>query len=247
MLFVSSFKRNFKNLFFRLRAHRVLAPVKGSLLKLHYLILQSEWIQKHKASGGHLASGRLNDFYSRGYRFGKMFELFDFVSESELKGKAIDYFEFGVFKGNSIAWWLENRKEPASNFYGFDTFNGLPEDFGEFKKGDLNAGNALPVIEDKRCRFYKGLFQQTLPGFLKTYNSRNMRVLHIDCDLYSSTLFVLASMAPFLSKGDLLIFDEFVTPTQEFKAFADFASAWYLKYELLGAVNNYHQTAIKIC
>ncbi len=240
MVFVSVFKRNLKELFFRMRAHQVLVPLNASLLKLHYLIRQSQWIGKQKRDAG------LNDFYTRGYVFSKMFDLFKFVSENEFKGRAIDYFEFGVFRGNSIKWWLEDNKQAHSYFYGFDTFKGLPEDFGEFKKGDLSADDRLPEVSDLRCRFYKGLFQQTLPGFLKSYSGKNPKVLHIDCDLYSSTLFVLCSMAPFLHKGDVLIFDEFVTPTQEFKAFDDFASAYYLKYELLGAVNNYQQTALKI-
>jgi O-methyltransferase len=240
MLFVSSFKRKFKEQFFRMNLYKLLSPFNSTLLKLYYLGRQGEWIDQLKGKNG------FNDFYSGKYDFMKMFGLFRHISESELSGTEIDYLEFGVFKGRSIKWWVENKTEPGSWFYGFDTFKGLPEDFGEFKKGSLSADDQLPSISDKRCIFYKGLFQETLPVFLKTYTGTNRKVIHIDCDLYSSTLFVLSSLAPRLNKNDIVIFDEFVTPTQEFKAFDDFISAFYINYEFVGAVNNYHQTAIKI-
>ena len=68
----------------------------------------------------------------------------------------------------------------------------------------------------------------------------------MDADLYSSTLYVLTSIARYLKPGDIIFFDEFNVPNHEFAAFNQFVSSYYIKYELLGAVNNYYQIAIKI-
>jgi O-methyltransferase len=47
-------------------------------------------------------------------------------------------------------------------------------------------------------------------------------------------------------KGDIIIFDEFNVPMHEFKAFAEWVSSYYIKYEVIGAVNNFYQIAVKI-
>jgi hypothetical protein len=68
----------------------------------------------------------------------------------------------------------------------------------------------------------------------------------MDADIYSATLYVLTSLAPFLKKGDIIFFDEFNVPLHEFKAFSEWVSSFYINYEVLGAVNNFYQVAIKI-
>ena len=55
----------------------------------------------------------------------------------------------------------------------------------------------------------------------------------MDEDLYSSTLFVLTKLIPFLEKDDVIIFDEFGVPTHEFRAFSDIVSSYNLRYEFL--------------
>ena len=233
-------KRNSKELFIRFKLNRLTDPLDRFFLKLIYLGRFSRYV--NKASKGVM----FNDFYTAGHDYKKYFQLFDHVLKSEGLSGPLDYLEFGVFKGASIQWWLKNNRHTQSKFYGFDTFEGLPEDFGMFKKGMLSAEGKLPETNDVRCTFVKGLYQSSLQNFLKTYNSSNRKVIHIDCDLYSSTLYVLTSIAPFLTIGDIVIFDEFLTPTQEFKAFDDFISAYYFKFELIGAVNNYYQSAFRL-
>jgi hypothetical protein len=68
----------------------------------------------------------------------------------------------------------------------------------------------------------------------------------MDADLYSSTLFALTMMAPFLRNGDIVLFDEFNIPNHEFAAWSDFVRSYYIRYEVIGAVNNFYQIAIKI-
>jgi hypothetical protein len=133
-----------------------------------------------------------------------------------------------------------------SRFYGFDTFDGLPEDWGPFKKGAFSTNNEIPLIEDFRGKFLKGLFQQTVPLFVAEFDNSRRNVLMMDADLWSSTLYVLTSLAPFFKKGDIIFFDEFVVPTHEFKAFLDFTSSYYMKLELIAAANNYYFAAFKV-
>jgi O-methyltransferase len=114
------------------------------------------------------------------------------------------------------------------------------------KKQHYDTKGATPNIDDSRVTFVSGLFQNSLPGFLEDYKSNKRKVVHMDADLYSSTLFVLTRLLPLLKRDDIIIFDEFGVPTHEFKAFTEIVSAYKLKYELLGAINNYLQIAIKI-
>ncbi|HQV01287.1 MAG TPA: hypothetical protein PLO59_09015, partial [Bacteroidia bacterium] len=65
-------------------------------------------------------------------------------------------------------------------------------------------------------------------------------------DLYSSTLYVLTSLAPHLKSGDILIFDEFSVPKHEFLAYTNFIQSYYLQFELIAAANNYFFTAFRM-
>ena len=114
------------------------------------------------------------------------------------------------------------------------------------KKHHYNTAGQTPQVDDERVKFIKGLFQDSLRGFLNSFESKQRKVIHMDADLYSSTLFVLTSLIPFLKKDDIIIFDEFGVPTHEFLAFTDIVSSYKLNYEILGAINNYLQIAIKI-
>ncbi len=68
----------------------------------------------------------------------------------------------------------------------------------------------------------------------------------MDADLYSSTLYVLASLTPILQKDDIIFFDEFNVPMHEYKVFTDYTNSYYINYEVLGSVNNFYQVAVKI-
>jgi hypothetical protein len=153
------------------------------------------------------------------------------ITEKNLENERIFYMEFGVFQGKSFKYWLEHNKNPNSLFFGFDTFTGLPEDWGHIAKGHFDVGGSIPQIEDHRHQFFKGLFHDTLPKFLDekvTLLKKPIKlIIHFDADLYSSTLYTLIKMAPFFKDGDILIFDEFfsvVNASTEFRGYLDFAS-----------------------
>jgi O-methyltransferase len=189
----------------------------------------------------------LNDFYQPFRDYAKRHTLHDHVIEREhIRSSPILYLEFGVASATSFTWWLEANKHPDSRFYGFDTFEGLPEDWGFYKKGAMTSD--APVAIDPRAIFVKGLFQDTLFEFLKTHdiNDGRKKIIHMDADLFSSTLFVLTTLAQYLNNGDVIMFDEFNVPNHEFHAFTCFSDSYYIKTELIGAVNNYYQVAFRI-
>lgn len=233
------FIRKIKALFSRFKLHIIFKPFERVLLNLVYLSKLSNWINKNP-------KGKFSDFYNKRVNYEDRFKLHEYVLEQEIKGEAIDYLEFGVAAGIAIRWWVEKNKNPESRFFGFDVFTGLPEDFGVMRKHHYNMAGKTPGIKDDRVKFLSGLFQDSLPGFLVEYKTGQRKVIHMDADLYSSTLFVLTSLIPFLKKDDIIIFDEFGVPTHEFRAFTDIVAAYNLRYELLGSVNNYLQVAIKL-
>ncbi|MCC7302684.1 MAG: macrocin O-methyltransferase [Bacteroidia bacterium] len=229
----------FKGLFYFFRMHWFFGWCSGLLIFLGYSSRASRWIARHS----HL---KFNDFYVFKRVYNHRLRLFEHVIETE-KLSGFDYLEFGVSKGHSFQWWRKRITDASCMFYGFDTFTGLPEDWGPYKKGDMSSGNSFPDVEgDARCIFIQGLFQQTLPGFLANHAFRRRLVVHIDADLYSSTLYVLTTLHPYLKKGDILLFDEFNVPVHEFKAWCDYVESYYVKHEVLGAVNNFLQVAIRI-
>lgn len=233
------FIRKVKALFIRFKLHKIFKPFDGVLLNLIYLSRLSFWVNKNKKLP-------FNDFYNSKVEYNDRFKLHQYVIENEIRNDKFDYLEFGVAEGVAFKWWVNKITNPDCRFYGFDVFTGLPEDFGVMKKHHYDTKGSFPEIKDNRVEFISGLFQDSLPSFLKSYEANNRKVIHMDADLYSSTLFVLTRLYPILKKDDIIIFDEFGVPTHEFKAFTEIVHAYNLKYSIIGAVNNYLQLAIKI-
>ena len=201
----------------------------------------SKWISDN--SSGML----INDFYAPKRNYSKRFKMFELIVEHfQLANKPVNYLEFGVSAGDSFRWWLKHLNHADTMLYGFDTFEGLPEAWGNFKKGAMDAN--IPVIDDKRALFIEGLFQQSLPPFLanNTISKEQFKIIHFDADLFSSTLFAITSLAPYLNKGDILLFDEFNVPNHEFLAFKMFQESYYFNFKVIGAVNNYYQVAMVV-
>ena len=101
-------------------------------------------------------------------------------------------------------------------------------------------------ITDSRASFYKGLFQQTLIPFLEQYENKNRKVIHMDADLFSATIFSISQLYRFFKRGDIIFFDEFAVPKHEFLAFKIFTESFYVDYDVIGAANNYLFVAIQI-
>jgi O-methyltransferase len=233
-----------KDLLLASRIGILLAPFRFILRFFLNFSLLASWVNKYSRKTP------FSDFYKPFRVYTNRLKLYEHLLKGEgLDKKPIHYLEFGVASGNSFAWWVNANKNPDSSFHGFDTFEGLPEDWHFYKKGDM--GFDVPVLTDPRAKFIKGLFQDTLYRFLEDYRQRvgdadAVRVIHLDADLYSSTLFALTMLAPYLKNGDILFFDEFNVPNHEFAAWNDFVRSYYINYEVMGAVNNFYQTSFKI-
>ncbi len=144
---------------------------------------------------------------------------FDCFAPITLDGMVL---EFGVAEGHSI-------RELASVFpdrhiHGFDSFEGLPEAWRpEFPEGIFKCD--VPHVPDN-VTLHKGLFNETLPGFLEA-NPGPIAFLHLDADLYSSTAYVLELVEDRLVDGSIVIFDELHYwydnyKEHEYKAFDEF-------------------------
>jgi O-methyltransferase len=222
------------------RLHGLIEPFTGFFSNLVYMSKLSKWRNNTKVNG-------YNDWYQGKWDYSRRYNLYEEIIKSEkLDSSAIDYFEFGVCGGHSFKWWLEHNKNVGSKFYGFDTFEGLPEAFGPFGKGSMAVALESLNINDPRAGFYKGLFQDTLVPFLEQYKSERKKLIHLDADLFSATLFSLSQLYRFLNDGDILLFDEFAVPKHEFMAFKIFTESFYMNYEVIGASNNYLFLAVKI-
>lgn len=141
----------------------------------------------------------------------------------------IDYLEFGVHQGHSLLHWSLANRNPASRFVGFDTFEGLPEHWNQaYPKGHFDMAGQMPSTDDPRVTFVKGLFQDTLGAFLAGYVARPgvRRVVHIDCDLYTSALYCLTKLDSLLETGTIVVFDEFGDVQHEFRAFNDYTTSY---------------------
>lgn len=178
--------------------------------------------------------------------FESRIDLFRHVSREVIHGEPINYLEFGVFEGDSIRDWSTENPHPHSTFVGFDTFRGLPEDWQlpsrRLPAGYFDVGGKLPSIKDPRVRFVPGLFQDTLPGFLRQFDPQNRLVIHLDADLYSSTLFVMVALKELLAlPGTILLFDEFSSVQSEFRALADFESAFRPNLKFVAGGGRYYE------
>ncbi len=169
--------------------------------------------------------------------FDNRHDYFKYLAKEIGKNNPIQYLEFGVYKGDSIREWVDLNQNIKSEFFGFDTFYGLPEDWTyTMKKGEFDLQGNVTFVDDPRVKMIKGLFQETLHPFLKTFNREYKMVIHLDADLFSSTLYVLTQLDPYLENGDILMFDDFSGLTGEFKAFNDYREAYYRSLKIIAKV-----------
>jgi hypothetical protein len=157
------------------------------------------------------------------------------ISEVTVNGL---WLEFGVGKGTTIDFIAENSH--GRTIIGFDSFEGLPEDWKmsdtlTYLKGHYNLSGTIPPLKSKNVRLVRGHFNETLPDFLER-NNQPCAFIHIDCDLYTSTLFVLKMLyeQSMLVKGTVILFDELYNyqyfEEHEFKAFKEFFSTTPIKF-----------------
>ena len=154
----------------------------------------------------------------------KKVKLFDVEGSPKLsKNKEYEYamsqcsddgwfLEFGVYQARSINYCADLR--PQTHFYGFDSFEGLPEDwvmsYKFHKKGHFSL-DKLPQVNDN-VTLVKGWFDQVLDGWLEQNKTDDSKIswLNMDADLYSSTISVLDTLNDYIVPGTIIRFDELV-------------------------------------
>jgi len=136
-----------------------------------------------------------------------------------------DYYEFGLFRGYTFLQAYKHAQEKGLNgvhFYGFDSFEGLPEAEGidvadgRFFKGQFACSkdaveNNLSEngMDLERATLIEGYYEDSLTDDLREqHDFRMASVLLLDCDYYSSTKTALDWMVPYLQVGTVLLFDD---------------------------------------
>ncbi|MCC7551729.1 MAG: class I SAM-dependent methyltransferase [Methanobacterium sp.] len=156
------------------------------------------------------------------------------------------YVEFGVYEGvtlNLISSIVKNKI-----IYGFDSFEGLPEDWRDgFEKGFFKMEN-LPEVNEN-TKLVIGMFEDTLPNFVSKHNEK-CSFIHVDCDLYSSTTTIFKVLSDKIKKDTVIVFDEFFNypgwKMGESKAFLEFVNSNNIKFEYIGYSLYDQQVAVRI-
>ncbi len=138
-----------------------------------------------------------------------------------------DIIECGVFKGNSLIRFLTYREyldqKYSRKIYGFDVFGKFPKakntkDKIFLKKWEKAAGDGISQKELKdnllRKKFenfelVKGDVTKTLPKFLKKNPKLKISLLHLDMDIYEPTKFVLFRLFNKISRGGVILLDDY--------------------------------------
>jgi hypothetical protein len=85
---------------------------------------------------------------------------------------------------------------------------------------------------------------------LDTHEFEEIALLHIDCDLYSSTQSVFSYLHKKIVPGTLIVFDEYFNyPTwerHEYAAFQEYVAYRQIRYEYFGLVPGDMQVAVRI-
>jgi len=154
-------------------------------------------------------------------RVGSRYEIFDRIAV-DVGGRRTLYLEFGVFEGASLDYWAKLLRDPDARLHGFDSFVGLPYDWGleGHEKGTFSTNRRIPTFDDERIEIFDGWFEETLPAY--EWPEHDALVVMLDADLYSSTSTALRHVRDKLVPGSYLYFDELHHRSDELRAFAEF-------------------------
>jgi hypothetical protein len=152
--------------------------------------------------------------------------------------------EFGVRRGTSIAVLAEDG-QPV---HGFDSFEGLPDDWGGEGRGVLTTGAQLPAVP-ANVTLHAGWFDDTLAPFLDDHRGL-LRLVNIDSDIYRSARLVLFALVPRMRPGTIVVFDEMIGnrtwAEDEFKAWEEFVAEFGVAAEIFALSPFTKQVALRV-
>jgi len=133
------------------------------------------------------------------------------IAVNEIEG---DVIEVGLFRGGSFAMLCEVN--PSKHVYGFDTFEGLPQQSPEDNKhvkGEF-SNTSKEIVENLVKEFnnytiQKGRFPQDLKI---SFNEKKFSFVHIDVDLYQEHINILNFIYDKVSNGGRIVFDDYNHP-----------------------------------
>lgn len=144
---------------------------------------------------------------------------------SKIEGIPGNIVECGVGKGRTFLYFSHLIREEGSDrmLWGFDSFEGFPEptqaDMSKRnpRKGEWSGVSPLNIQQllrtagvteefvSKKIRLVKGYVEETL----QQYDGRPIALLHIDLDLYEGYRVTLERLVPCVSKGGIVMLDEY--------------------------------------
>jgi len=135
-----------------------------------------------------------------------------------------DIAEVGVYRGGSARLICETAKNKTIHL--FDTFEGLPDLHEKDDQGFFYRGQYAADIESVRAylknyqnvHFYKGLFPETA----EPVKDKNFSLVHLDVDIYKSTLDCLNFFYPRMSKKGIVISHDYPLSNGVKAAFDEF-------------------------
>ena len=184
-----------------------------------------------------------NGFYATAdpSRFSKFISHLEFFKRtSEIRGEIV---EFGIFKGNSFFRWIKFRdlleQTSSRKIIGFDIFGDFPEaNFEEDKlKRDAfveetKGGKSISFEEisellktqnlQKNVDIIKGDILVTLDEYIENNPHLKISLLHIDVDLYEPSKVILEKLYSRVTKGGIIILDDYGAFSGTNKAVDDF-------------------------
>ncbi|HEY7470611.1 MAG TPA: class I SAM-dependent methyltransferase [Acidimicrobiia bacterium] len=139
----------------------------------------------------------------------------------EFNGHVLD---LGVYKGASTRALA--RMFPDHTIHGFDSFEGLPEDWAHVVRGSFGEiEGALPDVPSNVI-LHKGWFDETLGPWAKEHDDQPIMLMRVDCDIYSSAKTIFTEFGGLIRPGTWILFDELIGyrgwRQHEFKAFQEF-------------------------
>ena len=160
--------------------------------------------------------------------------LSDYVMAIDRPGLVL---EFGVHVGGTIRYIAGLTERPV---IGFDSFEGLPEDWqgaGGVKKGHFACEPPIAYVQEN-VLLVKGWFEDTLPAFAQLFSLHKIALVHIDCDVGSGAVTIFKHCRDMFQDGTIVVFDELMGypgwEDQEFKAFNDFLDETDWGWECIG-------------
>lgn len=141
----------------------------------------------------------------------RLFTLWQFAKHGKLISSG-SVAEVGVYKGGSL-FFLSRVFDKETDIYGFDTFEGMPDQLHEsdcHKKGDFSA-TSVGEVRDLIGRGYENvkLIRGLFPATSDAVGKKKFSFVHIDCDIYKSVMDCCEFFYERMTRSGIMLFDDY--------------------------------------